>query len=129
MLRLFAQALPDPNSYTAIGWVLVVLFVIGGGVLIIQQIFRKDPPLHKEYVTRQEHSELKQRVEQMADKIDDNFRALDQKRSVSIAGLHHDLANRTDAVRKEIKTDVGGLHDRLNMVLTAVAHLEGKVGK
>jgi hypothetical protein len=38
-------------------------------------------------------------------------------------------ADRTEELRKELKADIGGVHERINLVLAGVARLEGKVSK
>lgn len=52
---LLAQTLPEPSSAAAVGWFIGVLLVLAAGALIFKQLFKSDPPMHKEYVSRQEH--------------------------------------------------------------------------
>lgn len=47
-----AEALPDPSSYHAVGWVLAVLFALATGALVLKQLFQRDPPLHREFADR-----------------------------------------------------------------------------
>lgn len=55
-----------------------------------------------EYATKAELHAVDQRVHELADKIESNFRELDRKRSVSIAGLHDDLHKVETAVHQRI---------------------------
>jgi hypothetical protein len=66
---------------------------------------KANPPLHATYATKTEHVELKERVQAVEEKVDENFRVLDSKRSDDVAALHdkleqitRDLNHRVDAV-------------------------------
>ena len=90
---------------------------------------RATPPLHTVYVTKAEHAELKAQVERIAAEITRGFERLDQKRSVSIAGLHDDLETSAKELRLETKQDIKGVHDRINDVFTALCRLEAQIKK
>ena len=47
MIPLLADILPDPNSYQSMGWVLAVLFALGGGLLILKQLTTRTPTLNE----------------------------------------------------------------------------------
>jgi hypothetical protein len=88
---------------------------------------RANPPLHTTYASKQEHAELKARVDNIETKIDEGFQRLDAKRSSSVAGLHDDLEEAIEALRLEVKNDIGGVQNKLGDVLGAVAELRGRV--
>lgn len=85
------------------------------------------PPLHRQFVTREEFQALAERVDGIAAEVHEGFRALDHKRSVSVANLHAAITQLGNAVRSEIKADTKGVHDRVNEVLSAVSKLEGRI--
>lgn len=81
------------------------------------------------FATKQEHDELRVRVDGMSTDIRESFERLDKKRSVSIAGLHTKVEQATAEIRREIKSDMGGVHDRLSTVLSAVSELKGTINR
>lgn len=113
-----AQALPDPSGYIGIGWVLAALFAIAGGALVLKHLFRADPPLHKEYVSRTEHEkfrdetalELKRHAARRAEIYDEQKRQGERLARVEEANKQqtHDL--------HVIKTELGDLNDRVDAV-------------
>ena len=90
---------------------------------------RANPALHTIYVTKAEHAELKAQVERIAAEITRGFERLDQKRSVSVAGIHDDLETMVKELRLETKQDMKGVHDRINDVFTALCRLEAQIKK
>jgi len=72
MIPLLADILPDPNSYQSMGWVLAVLFALGGGLLILKQLTTRTPTLNEEFVTRREFdrhvSDVKEKLQSIEDK-------------------------------------------------------------
>jgi len=129
---LMLLELPAPSSPAAIGWValaLAALFVCVNQALTFFDRFKETPVVYQTYVTKVEHIKLEGRVDNMAEQITAGFERLDQKRSVSIAGLHDDLALSTKELRLEIKNDLKGVHDRMTDMLAAVHRMEGKLGQ
>jgi len=70
----------------------------------------------REHFVNEEIKRLDLRLDGMGGRIEENFRALDNKRSSSIAGLH-----------KRIEEEGKGTHSRINEVLKAVTDLAGFV--
>jgi hypothetical protein len=105
------------------------LFLINQALTFWKDHMRERPTPSDTYATKAEHCELKGRVRGVEEKLESNFRALDQKRSVSIAGLHDDLRNKTDSIRSEMKEDNLRVHDRITEVLGKVSELKGWVQK
>lgn len=104
MILSLAQ-LPAPESAQAIGWLALAGFAIAGGVNQVLKFFdrfKETPPSHQTYATKSEHGELANRVDRVDEKIDANYKALDQKRSISVANLHDALKEQTDALNKRI---------------------------
>ena len=85
------------------------------------------PPLHRQFVTREEFQTLAARVDAIACEVHDGFAKLDHKRSVSVANLHSAITALGTALRGEIKNDTKAVHDRVNEVLSAVSELKGRV--
>ena len=124
--------LPAPDSATSIGFLALAFFAIIGGVNQALRFFDrlKEKPIPSDtYATKTEHGELKIRVDRVETRTEENFRALDHKRSVSIAGLHDDLRDKTEALRKEIKADTEHLNTRITEVLSHVAEIRGRISK
>lgn len=112
---------------------------------------RANPPLHRQFVSRDEFSNLEEEVQAIAAEFRDsltkerdaalnrfsaiageiksNFNALDGKRSASIAGLHDDLRDGMEKIRSEVRQDNTGIHTRITEVISAVAELRGRLGK
>lgn len=88
---------------------------------------RSTPPLHEKFATKAELAALSERVDSLSGEIKHGFERLDEKRSVSIAGLHKRLETAVTEIRSEVRSDIVGVHERVNEVLKAVSKIEGKV--
>lgn len=88
---------------------------------------KANPPLHKQFVTREEFQALSGRFEEIGRELRSSFIELDRKRSVSIAGLHDDLSAGLQKVRDEMKSDNGGIHNRITEMIGLVRELKGKI--
>lgn len=139
----FFLAQSDPSPAALASW-LSVLFYLGGFIATvlgsawaIKELRKKDEPLpqpltvkaHDTYTPFAQHTELKLRVDKIAEDIRHGFDRLDQKRSVSIAGLHDDLREAVAGMRSEVKQDITGVQNRINDVLAAVSELRGRVAE
>jgi len=82
-----------------------------------------------DYATKGELRSLEVRVDRITDEVRTGFTELDRKRSSSIAGLHDDLDRKTNDLRKDVKEDFQGVHDRIHDVATAIGRVEGKLSK
>ncbi len=123
---------PDPQALTQFLIVLGFLGSIVASLVAIRSSNRaqkREVSFADEFATRAQHDDLKGRVDKIADEIRSEFARLDQKRSVSIAGVHDDLENAIAALRAGVKQDVEGVHDRINVVLAAVSELKGRLSK
>lgn len=120
---------PDPNGPISIGALVIGVGVLAGIVLTFILIFRRDPPLHREFASKAELDALSGRVDRIAEEIGDRFDQLDEKRSQSIKGLHHDLAATREAVRAEVKADVEKVHLRVNDIFGELKRLSGLLEK
>lgn len=116
----------------------LVVWMVGGSAAIfaINQVLtfykahiKEQPTPADTYATKAEHAELRTRVDRMSGEIAQAFDRLDHKRSVSIAGLHTKVDQATAEIRREIKSDMGGVHDRLSTVLSAVSELKGSINR
>lgn len=106
MLTLAETSLPDPNSYTSIGWLLIALaglFVAVNQVLKFVDRFKANPPLHKEYTTRQAHDELSERFDDFRDVVSKALtdaasvsRASREKIYIELRGQAAELAKNTE---------------------------------
>lgn len=114
----------------------LVVWMVGGSAAIfaINQVLtfykahiKEQPTPSDTYATKAEHAALAGRVDRMSSEIAQAFERLDHKRSVSIAGLHTKVENSTAEIRREIKADIGGVHERINTVLSAVSEVKGAI--
>jgi len=73
--------------------------------------FGHEPPLHEQYVSKEEHQKLEahmnaedkkmdERIEKMSKKIEDGFAHADTRRSTSIAGIHNRITELLGEVRQ-----------------------------
>lgn len=80
-MLIIAEAMPDPSSYSALGWLLVsgaaLLAIFNQGASAIDRFRTKEPnpPLHKEYATREQHNELSEAVRDMGEAMSSSFAA------------------------------------------------------
>ncbi len=139
---LLAQSTPSAAELSS--W-LSVLFWFGGFIatmlgcaVAIKELRKKEAPAlpqplsvrtHDTFVPFAQHNELKTRVDKISDDIRTGFDRLDQKRSVSIAGLHEDLHEAVASMRSEVKGDISAVHNRMNEILAAVSELRGRISE
>lgn len=83
--------------------------------------------LAADYATKDEHTELKTRVDEMGAEIRDGFQHIESKRSQSIGNLHEKLEKSIAALRLEMKSDIAGVHELQRDVLGAVRELKGRI--
>lgn len=131
ILAAAEPSLPAPESASSVGWVVIIL----GGLLVTayyaSELFKLwvgkkettrmslgDQPVEvreaHRFTTREEHQELKVRVDSMVEKIEEGFRHIDQKRSVSIAGVHElvrDQGVKIASLQAETTSQSGSLDD------------------
>lgn len=103
-MNLLAQLTPDMLG-PVVPWLLGasgVMLLLNQALSFFKDHIREKPTPADTYATRAEHAELKQRVEHISDEIVRGFERLDQKRSVSIAGLHDDLASTAEKLNARI---------------------------
>lgn len=129
MITLLAQ-LPDPSSAQSVGWIslaLVCLIIGANQAITFFGHLREKPVPSDTYATKAEVAELKLRMSTMESRVEENFRELDRKRSVSIAGLHAAIDAKTGALREELKQEHRGVHNRLTDVIEKIGELKGVV--
>ncbi len=139
---LLAQSTPSAAELSS--WLSVLFWLCGciatllGGAVAIKELRKKEAPslpqpltvrTHDTYTPFTQHKELKDRVDKIADDIRLGFERLDQKRSVSIAGLHDDLHEAVASMRSEVKVDISAVHSRMNDILGAVSELRGRISE
>lgn len=109
---ILAEALPDPNSYTAIGWLVVSLAAVisivnRGWDLVIK--FRGKEPQPPNSMLESDHRALKERVKL----LEDWRKALTLKMDTDKQEILDAGSNREIALRSEIQVVAGRL-DNLN---------------
>lgn len=118
MTTLLAQ-LPDPNSYTAIGWFIVIGVAVIAGVnqaAALVARFKEKPSPPETYVTKVEcravHTAQDQRI---------------QKLDCEVAAIRAEFKEAVLEISRVQEARAVALHNRINDVLAAVSEVKGKV--
>jgi hypothetical protein len=146
MIPIFAADAPDPTFFSNWIGVLFYLFIgVGSGIgaLAAWRTFNPSPTRIKQPLRVQEEVEFAtvERVEKVEAEVGllrvelrDGFEGLRTDRSRSTGNLHERIEEmdskagaRTEDLRKEIKNDMRGVHDRINEVLAAVSAVQSSV--
>lgn len=85
------------------------LLVLLGAIATALKIFRREPPLHREFASRESHEALVGRVDDIEEQIRAGFEHADEKRSKSIGNLHEKLENEL----KDVNQRMDELPDRI----------------
>jgi hypothetical protein len=113
-----------------------VIVVLGVIVVMVNQVSEMvarhkakdpDPPLHKEYVSRAEHDALVEDVNQRFQVLSEDRRQNVIKLHEKIEGLDRRHQEASNALRREVKTDIEGVHARVTDLLRIVAELSGSL--
>ena len=137
------HAMPAQISAESIGsWLQVAFWLFGGTAAIVGAVVGLKKLSEKpqagtpqpfvvqgsvRFATMEEHEKLEARVDGIGELIRSGFERLDHKRSQSVAGLHDDLEGSITDLRKEVKEDITGVHNRINDIAQAIARIEGKL--
>ena len=116
-LLAITDHLPDPTSASSIGWLMVAVAALAATINQILKLtdrFKANPPTHTVFATKADHGELKERVNLVETRVDENFKLLDQKRSVSIGNLHEALKQQTEMLNGRIDEVPGRVIRLLN---------------
>jgi hypothetical protein len=106
---------PDPVNLKDLVLGLILLSSLGVNIVTLlglRKTQRREVSFQTEYMTR---SACEREHEMIDAQLVSNREALTRVHA------------RIDELRREIKDDVRGVHDRINTVLTAVSQLQGKV--
>jgi len=144
---IFAD-LASPNPAFVSSWLAVALILMGGALTGIgciagwRAIFplptKLKQPLKVEKVVEFATAERVEKVEgelsALRAEVQEGFQGIREDRSRSTGNLHQRIESmefkaqaRTDELRREIKTDVRGVHERINEVLAAVNRVSSSV--
>jgi hypothetical protein len=87
-----------------------------------------------EFTPLKDHQALKQEVGDMGHRIEHNFEELRIERSRSTGNLHERIErmskeadDRSESLRKEMKADFRGVHERSNTLLEELSKLRGSI--
>lgn len=114
-----ASALPDPNSYSAIGWLVVGLAaLVGMGNQADAWLarHRSKPPAGELHIA---NSNLAERVERLETKDEHRARELSETCKALINEgdeRRRALYQKLEELRKEVKTDLKGLEDMVHKI-------------
>lgn len=142
-MTLLAEAAPAGTE----NWLAILFYLVGGvtSVVVLVKQFTKpksaptviaDQPLHvkaaTEYASKTEHDLLRDEVRDLRTDMQNGFKELSDERSRSVGNLHEriedfDAKNQqlTADLRKEMKSDFNGVHNRITDVLSVVSKLQG----
>jgi hypothetical protein len=114
---IFAEQLPDPGTFSSIGWVIVILASLAFGANAVMELVSRLRGSDPEPPNGQLHQSVKQlnaRIKVLEDWRAQLMAKLDEdKNQILMAGEH----------RAE------KIHDRINDVLEAVSELRGQVNE
>jgi len=105
---LLAQiSLPDPDAFLFGYWIVHAAAILAIGYMITKIVimFRRRPPIDAEFATKRELNLLQKQSDGRDDKIEEQITEM----------------------RQEIKSDIGGVHKRVDEILKGVSRLEGKL--
>lgn len=92
------------------------LFLLNQAITFWKEHMREQPAPADTYATKKEHEELAAEVEAKFITL-----ATDRRRNV------FELHGKIDALAREVKGDMGGVHDRITELLAAFSELKGAV--
>lgn len=86
-IRLIAAGLPDPNSYSAVGWVTFILVLIIWGINQVMDLtakFKPQPPLNDQFEAvrveaREGRAKIHTHIREAKDEIKETFKALEAR--------------------------------------------------
>ncbi|MDR2673855.1 MAG: hypothetical protein LBC18_03060 [Opitutaceae bacterium] len=104
--------LPAPDSAVGMGWVCAALFAIAAGAGAIRSLFRRDPPLRDEFVTRLEY---KRDREEAAERYERN-RVLSDKLFAKVEDMGREIGETKVSVEKTAG-DVNRLNSKIDQLL------------
>lgn len=107
--------MPEPTHWQAFGWIAMVLFGLAGGINQVVRLvdrWKGHPPVEHLQINANELARRVTSLEQTA------AEALERRRAM------HDKIDRVkEEIREEVKTDLGGVYERLNTLTASVAGL------
>lgn len=132
---MLAQVLPDPNHFSSIGWVVVILAALAFGANAVMDLVSRmrgddSKPTQIEQPVQVQKiwpaaslAELRDAMKQTNDRIDrqqDQIEKINEILRVEIPQMERNIAAAGEA-------RVAKIHDRINDVLSEVSNLEGRI--
>jgi hypothetical protein len=115
---LFAQ-LPSELSSPLVSWLLggsAALFLLNQALTFWKDHMREQPAARDTYATKEDH-------EALIAEVDARFEKLNEDRRRNVTELH----GKIDDMRREVKSDVHGVHDRITALLASFSEVKGAV--
>jgi hypothetical protein len=146
MIPILAADAPDPAALS--NWMSVAFYLlsgIGAGMAILAGWRTFNPSATKlkqpirvqseiEFATVGRVEKVEAELSSLRTELRSGFEGLRADRSRSAGNLHERIEEmegkseaRTEALRKEIKSDMKGVHDRINEVLAGVSRVQASV--
>jgi len=116
-----AEILPDPQSFQAIGWTVVILGALITGLnQALKFADRFKPPRTRENLIQPQPLMVSQAPEPVSVKAfqDHVLRSADERKEIfnKLDDLNDGIAVRVEALRQETKNDFIGVHQRMNII-------------
>lgn len=102
---------------------LVIIVVLA---VALKELMTRKPALHVEFVSQVDHSKLEERVDGIENKIQQGYERLDQKRSVSIAGVHELVRKQGEAIAA-LTAETGSQTRQLHQIQSVVERMPEKI--
>ena len=129
---MFAQTLPDPNTFSSIGWVVVIIAALAFGINAILELIarmRGEAPAPPNGELKQSIKQLNARIKAMEDWRDRLTAKMDDDKQ-EILDKGEDRARRIyehiEAVRKELDEKIGDVPDKIIATLRNAGAIGGK---
>lgn len=96
--------------------VVAAFSVVLGVIAAAKKAFTRTPPLHDEFASKSELGSVERRLSGEIEDLDDRLTAM---RSEIVDGQME--------LRRDLRADIGGVHERINLVLASVSELKGRI--
>lgn len=127
-------------SFFQIGVFVGCVIVIVGLALGLKLLLQRNPPLHKEYISREEHAAFAKKVDDelgrergARKKIHEEISALTsavevvKEQNIQQSRSLSDIKTEQAAIKREVKEDNQAVQSRISDVLEGIAELRGEI--
>lgn len=121
---MMLSALPDPSSYTAVGWILVALAALATGANQLLRLLdrtKEQPPPADTYVRKEHCHTLHHSTEEAIGNLSTRLKTVEGAKTDLAEAMHGQISQ----LRREMKEDFRQVHSRIDELVRAVGRIEG----